>query len=190
MTNLLTASQEELVNEHYAKVGKISHAFAYQYKHVDADDLASFLNEEMLKMVQQYDSTKGDAGKFFNACLKRKAITFINSGYAQYNKVSKPISQFATDGDDTGYTQFEKLSKELNTEFAMDDAIDGIEYKKAFEKLFSIADATQQAIMREFLLDADATPNAVGKKLGIHHMTVQRSLAKLCKGFNGTSPLH
>lgn len=190
MTNLLTASQEELVNTHYSKVGKIAHAFAYQYKHVDADDLSSFLNEEMLKLAQQYDASKGDASKFFNACLKRKAITFINSGYAQYNKVSKPISQFSTDGEDSGYTQFEKLSKQLNNEFAMEDAVDAIEYKKAFEKLFSIADETQQAIMREFLLNPDATANAVGKKLGIHHMTVQRSLAKLGKGYEGTSPIH
>lgn len=170
----------DLAEKHYGKVAKIARAFNRSYPHVSVADLTSYLNEEIIKIAHWYKPERNaNQDAYFNGMLRNKAITFVDSGYAQYNKVFKPFSELEEDfGDDDGKS-FEV--PDLTGVHAIDDLLDGMDNKEVFAQLFAHSTDLQKQIMVEFLRNPQASNNQIADIVGVHHMKVKRELGKLAK---------
>lgn len=176
---------------YYSKVGRISRMFSIT-SGVPYDEIRSYLNEEYFKAMLDFDKTKSsNLSNWLNERLKARAIDFITK-HKYAKSFIEPIylsNLENNNNDDESAATFEPSTEYDLVEL---EVINSLEMKTDEDKrqlinaLTENCDTLTTAIVDEYLNSDNPNPYSIGKKLGVHNMTVVRQLRKLTKFYDAT----
>lgn len=176
----LNAVQEQLLIASFDTVKKVARGFHKTNRHIDVDDLESFLFEQLTLYISKFDPEKGDGKTFVNAVLRDKARNYLEKQGNYYKRFGGflPSTDEEIDGYDDSYIFVSNEDME-ETVIAENDV------RGAVKQLFEIANETEREIMLA-VMDGQSIEQ-IKRRFGFkHHEYVRRTLKRLGKklGYN------
>lgn len=157
--------------------------FSAEFKE-DYSEVRSLINFEFWEAWKDYDDDIGCVSfeTFVSRRLKFRVIDFFRSKERQFfrgmNRLEGMPSAATFDIPD----EFDLLDNLINRSETRTDS----DKRQLIDVLTENSDPLTTAIINEYLSDLKANPRRIGRKLGVHHVTVTRRLKKLAKNFDPT----
>lgn len=176
----LNEVQEKLLIDSFDTVKKVARGFHRTNRHIDVDDLESFLFEQLTLYVSKFNPEKGDGKTFVNAVLRDKARTYLKDHARYFNAFGARIP--STDEEIEGYedsyvyVSYEDMEETVANEYDTATAV---------KQLFEIANETERAVMLA-IMDG-LSLGEIKRRFGFkHHEKIRRMLKRLSKkiGYN------
>lgn len=169
----------------YWLVETISRKYSAKYGE-DVDDLKSFLNSEFWITYNNFDSRKGKLETFMSISLQRRLDDYMKLKRNEFHRNLSMFSELYMEDEEGKEVEMEFEDKESSVEEIVEKKeMDG-DKRQLIHVLLENADPLTMSIAREFLEDDNATPTAIGRKLGVHHQTVRRKLDALANKYYKT----
>ncbi|MBX6360519.1 MAG: sigma-70 family RNA polymerase sigma factor [Acidobacterium ailaaui] len=150
----------------------------------DYSEVRSLVNFEFWEAWKDYDDNVGCVSfeTFVSRRLKFRVIDFFRSKERQFFRGLDRLEGMPSAATFDIPDKFDLLDDLINRfESRTDD-----DKRQLINILIKDSDSLTTAIVNEYLNDSKANPRKIGRKLGVHHVTVTRRLKKLAKNFDQT----
>lgn len=176
-------SFEKLFKEYYWIVEEKAKRFSDSLGE-DMDDLVSYMQLQFWLEWKEYDPSKKEFKNFIDFRLNQRLLDFINKRQRAFARQAKRFSELEEVDDEGNSTPFEFEDAAATAEIEeFGEKKTDEDKQQLINALIKNADSLTTAIVNEFLSDDNATPTAIGKKLGVHHQTVRRKLDALARKY-------
>ena len=166
----------------YWLVETISRKYSAKYGE-DVEDLRSFLNTEFWITYNNYDLGRGKLETFMSISLQRRLDDYVKLKRNEFHRNLLMFSELSMEDEEGEEVEMEFVDEESCVEDIVEKKETDEDKRQLIHVLLKNADSLTTAIAREFLQDANATPTAIGRKLGVHHQTVRRKLDALASKY-------
>ncbi len=153
----------------------------------DEQDLESYLQYEFWREWSRDKNNGKDFKRYIDYRLNQRAINYTKIKSREFNRNVRKISELKSEDEEGNAVEIEFIDESIDIEREV------IETKKTDEDkrqlildLIENTDSITTAIVKEFLLDANSSPTAIGRKLGLHHQTVRRKLEALSRKYHAS----
>lgn len=150
----------------------------------DEQDLISYIQYEFWREWQNFNEEESEFKRFIDYRLNQRIIDYVRKKSREFNRGVRKLSELVSEDEDGNPIELEFVDETADVERQVIKEIKTDEDKRQLIlALINNADSLTTAIVKEFLSDANATPTAIGRKIGVHHQTVRRKLEALSRKY-------